>query len=73
MSGRAAVVGAVAWALGFLVSAVALRGNPIGDWIEGALLAAWIVFVALAFRSAPRDRTTGRRQEKRKTAGGASE
>jgi hypothetical protein len=35
MSARAAVFGTIVWAAGFLVSAVALKGNPIGDWIEG--------------------------------------
>lgn len=54
MRARATVIGAVVWAVGFLVSAVALKGNPIGDWIEGALLAGWIVFVAMASRSATR-------------------
>jgi hypothetical protein len=57
MSARAAVFGSIVWAAGFLVSAVALKGNPIGDWIEGALLAGWIVFVSLAaHRTAPRGR-----------------
>ena len=54
MSAKAAVFGTIAWAVGYLVSAVALKGNPIGDWIEGALLAGWIVFVSLAARSATR-------------------
>jgi len=54
MKTRATVIGAVVWAVGFLVSAVALKGNPIGDWVEGALLAGWIVFVSLAARSANR-------------------
>jgi hypothetical protein len=54
MRARATVIGAVVWAVGFLVSAVALKGNPIGDWVEGALLAGWIVFVSLAARSANR-------------------
>jgi hypothetical protein len=57
MSARAAVFGTIVWAAGFLVSAVALKGNPIGDWIEGALLAGWIAFVSLAaHRTAPRRR-----------------
>ena len=50
MKARATVIGAVAWAAGFLASAVALKGNPIGDWVEGTLLAGWIVFVSLAAR-----------------------
>jgi hypothetical protein len=54
MSARATVIGAVAWAAGFLVSAVALKANPVGDWVEGALLAGWIVFVSLTARSASR-------------------
>lgn len=52
MSTKAAVFGTIAWAVGYLVSAVALKGNPLGDWIEGALLAGWIVFLSLASRSA---------------------
>jgi hypothetical protein len=59
MSARAAVFGTIVWAAGFLVSAVALKGNPIGDWIEGALLAGWIVFVSLAARSAANHRRGG--------------
>lgn len=54
MKARTTVIGAVVWAVGFLVSAVALKGNPIGDWVEGALLAGWIMFVSLAGRSATR-------------------
>jgi len=59
MSARATVFGAIAWAVGFLVSAVLLKGNPLGDWIEGALLAGWIAFVSLAARSAANDRRRG--------------
>ena len=54
MSRKAAVIGTLAWAAGFLVSAVALKGNPIGEWIEGALLVGWIVFISLAARPAAR-------------------
>ena len=54
MNAKATLIGAIAWAAAFLASAVALKGNPIGDWIEGALLAGWIVFVSLAARSATR-------------------
>lgn len=54
MRARATVIGAVVWAVGFFASAVALKGNPLGDWVEGALLAGWIVFVSLAARSATR-------------------
>ena len=54
MKARATMIGAVVWAAGFLVSAVVLKGNPLGDWIEGALLVGWIVFVSLAARSATR-------------------
>jgi hypothetical protein len=59
MSAKATVFGTIAWAVGFLVSAVALKGNPIGDWIEGALLAGWIVFVSLAARSTANHRRSG--------------
>ncbi len=50
MNAKATVIGAIAWAAGFLASAVALKGNPIGDWIEGALLAGWIVFTFAMWR-----------------------
>jgi hypothetical protein len=56
LNAKATVFGSIAWAGGFLVSAVALKGSPIGDWIEGALLAGWIAFVSLAHRTAPRRR-----------------
>jgi hypothetical protein len=59
MSAKATVFGTIAWAVGFPVSAVALKGNPIGDWIEGALLAGWIVFASLAVRSAGSDHRDG--------------
>ena len=52
MNAKATVIGSIVWAVGFLVSAVALKGNPIGDWIEGALLAGWIVFVSWTCRRA---------------------
>ena len=48
MRTKATLVGAIAWAIGFVVSAIVLRGNPIGDWIEGALLVGWIAFISLA-------------------------
>ena len=63
MKARATVIGAVAWAVGFLVSAVALKGNPIGDWVEGTLLAGWIVFVSLAARPANRRANAARAEE----------
>lgn len=59
MTAKATVLGSLAWAAGFLATAVALRRNPIGDWIEGALLAGWIVFVSLATRSAASRRGSG--------------
>ena len=61
MSSKAAVIGAVVWTIGFLASAVALKGNPVGDWLEGVLLAGGIVFVSLAGRSATsREAESGR-------------
>jgi hypothetical protein len=59
VTAKATVLGSIAWAAGFLATAVATRGNPIGDWIEGALLAGWIVFISLATRSASSDRGSG--------------
>ena len=59
MSTRAAVFGTIAWAIGFLLSAVVLKGDPVGDWIEGVLLAGWIVFVSLAARPAASGRGSG--------------
>ncbi len=62
MSTKATVFGTIAWAVGFLLSAIALKGNPVGDWIEGALLAGWIVFVSLASWTAAKHRRSGRPQ-----------
>ena len=59
MSTKAAVFGAIAWAVGFLLSAVVLKGDPVGDWIEGVLLAGWIVFISLAARPAANSRGSG--------------
>lgn len=42
------IFGAVVWAAAFILSAIVLKGNPLGDWIEGALLVAWIVFISVA-------------------------
>jgi hypothetical protein len=41
------LVGAILWALAFILSSVVLRGRVLGDWIEGLLLAGWIVFFSL--------------------------
>ena len=43
---RVILVGAILWALAFILSAAVLRGRAIGDWIEGLLLVGWIVFYA---------------------------
>ena len=48
MSMKVILFGTIAWAVGFVVSAIVLKGNPIGDWIEGALLVGWIVFISLS-------------------------
>ena len=48
MSTKATIIGAIVWAMGYLVSAFVLKGNPIGDWIEGALLVGWTAFVSVA-------------------------
>jgi len=45
---KVVLIGTIAWAVGFVVSAIVLKGNPIGDWIEGALLVGWIVFISFA-------------------------
>ena len=59
MSAKATLLGAIAWACGFLVSAVVLKGNPLGDWIDGALLVGWIVFISMAGWSAANRRKSG--------------
>ena len=59
MNAKVTVIGALVWAVGFLASALALKGNPVVDWIEGALLAGWFVFVSLAAR---RERKFGAEQ-----------
>jgi hypothetical protein len=32
------MLGAAVWAVAFILSAIVLRGNPLGNWIKGALL-----------------------------------
>ena len=56
MSTKAAMFGAIAWAVAFLGSAVALKGNLFGDVIKGVLLAGWIVLISLASRAAAKRR-----------------
>ena len=41
---RVMLIGSILWALAFILSAVVLRGRALGDWIEGLLLAGWIIF-----------------------------
>ena len=41
---RVMLVGAVLWAAAFILSATVFRGRALGDWVEGLLLAGWIVF-----------------------------
>jgi hypothetical protein len=56
MSMKFILLGTIAWAVGFVVSAILLKGNPIGDWIEGALLVGWIIFISLANWSSTKPR-----------------
>ena len=41
---RVMLTGAVLWALAIVLSATLFRGRALGDWIEGFLLAGWIVY-----------------------------
>jgi len=38
------LIGAILWAAAIILSATVLRGRALGDWIEGLLLAGWIVY-----------------------------
>lgn len=44
---RVMLIGAVLWALAFILSAFVFRGRAVGDWVEGILLVSWIVFFSL--------------------------
>ena len=44
---RVMLIGALLWALAFILSAFLLRGRVLGDWIEGFLLAGWTVFFSI--------------------------
>ena len=41
---RVMLTGAVLWASAIVLSATVFRGRALGDWIEGLLLASWIVY-----------------------------
>ena len=43
---RLMLIGAFLWGLAFVLSAIVLRGSNIGDWIEGFLLVAWILYLS---------------------------
>lgn len=45
-AGGLGIAGAMLWAFAFVLSAIVLRGSAWGDWVEGALLVGWIVFLA---------------------------
>ena len=53
-----AILGSILWAIAFIASAVVFRGQALGDWIEGALLAGWVFFIS--YRAG---RGRGRRKE----------
>ena len=55
-SRRVILVGAILWALAFILSAAVLRGRVVGDWIEGILLVGWIVFSSLWYARASRNK-----------------
>jgi hypothetical protein len=48
------ILGAVIWAAAFIASAAWFKGQSRGDWIEGALLVVWIVFVSCRAARGPR-------------------
>jgi hypothetical protein len=41
-----AILGSILWAIAYIASAIVFRGRALGDWIEGALLAGWVFFIA---------------------------
>jgi len=40
------IAGSIVWAAAYIASAFVFRHQAVGDWVEGALLAGWIVFVS---------------------------
>ncbi len=38
------LIGAGLWASAFILSATVFRGRVLGDWVEGLLLAGWVVY-----------------------------
>lgn len=51
---KVTLIGAAVWAAAFIGSSIAFRGQPLGDWIEGALLVGAILFLSTrAARMAP--------------------
>jgi hypothetical protein len=54
---RVMLIGAVLWALAFILSAWVFRGRAVGEWIEGALLVGWIVFFSLWTEKSGRAKT----------------
>ena len=44
---KVAILGSILWAIAYIASAFVFRGQALGDWIEGALLAGWVVFISL--------------------------
>lgn len=53
------ILGAVIWAVAFVLSSIVLKGNPLGDWIEGLRLVGWIAFISAAASSAARRKKDG--------------
>jgi hypothetical protein len=43
---RITLLGAGAWAAAMIASAFLFKGEPLGDWIEGALLVGFKVFIS---------------------------
>ena len=54
---RLMLIGALLWGLAFVLSAIVLRGSYIGDWIEGFLLVAWIIYLSYGAAKAGRNKT----------------
>jgi|GEM_PF-2799720 len=43
---KVAIIGSILWAAAYIASAFVFRHRAVGDWIEGILLAGWIVFIS---------------------------
>jgi len=42
----ATLLGTALWAIAFIVSALLFKGDPFGDWVDGALFVGFIIYIS---------------------------